>query len=79
MNFYFNSSFYLIFYTLIFSLPLLYLLFNLLNLLNTLNFYILEILNIIYINNFKFIYIILSFLVKNSYIYNSWLIIKGSC
>ena len=63
-EFRFNSSFYLMFYTLIYSLPLSYLLFNLLELFDRLNFYILEIFNIINLNNFKFIYIILSFLVK---------------
>ena len=42
-EFRFNSSFHLIFYTLVFSLPLV----NLLNLYNRLNFYISEILNFI--------------------------------
>ena len=74
-EFRFNSSFYLIFYTLIYSLPLLYLLYNLLNLFNRLNFYILEILNIFYINNFKFLYIIISFFVKIPiYIVHGWLL-----
>nr|YP_009115756.1 NADH dehydrogenase subunit 4 [Melipona scutellaris]AJC00751.1 NADH dehydrogenase subunit 4 [Melipona scutellaris] len=74
-EFRFNSSFYLMFYTLIFSLPLLYLLFNLLNLFNSLNFYILELLNINYMNNFKFVYMIMSFLVKiPMYMIHGWLL-----
>uniref|UniRef100_UPI003D53E44E NADH dehydrogenase subunit 4 n=1 Tax=Geniotrigona thoracica TaxID=395500 RepID=UPI003D53E44E len=71
----FNSSFYLMFYTLIFSLPMLYIMFNILMLFNTMNFYILEMINFFYINEFKFLYLIMSFLVKIPiYMIHSWLL-----
>nr|YP_010471423.1 NADH dehydrogenase subunit 4 [Tetragonula pagdeni]UVG40758.1 NADH dehydrogenase subunit 4 [Tetragonula pagdeni] len=74
-EFRFSSSFYLMFYTMIFSLPLIYLLFSMINHFNTMNFYLLEMLNIKEISNFKFIYIIFSFLVKvPMYMIHGWLL-----
>nr|YP_010892926.1 NADH dehydrogenase subunit 4 [Tetragonula iridipennis]WJQ22762.1 NADH dehydrogenase subunit 4 [Tetragonula iridipennis] len=74
-EFRFSSSFYLMFYTMIFSLPLVYLLFNMINSFNTMNFYLLEMMDIKEINNFKFIYLIFSFLVKiPMYMVHGWLL-----
>lgn len=68
------SAFYLIFYTLIFSLPILYLIFKLINFSYRINFFILEIL-IIKFDKFGFLYLLISFLVKIPiYLFHGWLI-----
>lgn len=68
------SAFYLIFYTLVFSLPILYLIFKLIKFIGRINFYILEVL-IIKFDNFGFVYLLISFLVKVPiYIFHGWLI-----
>lgn len=68
------SAFYLIFYTLIFSLPILFLIFKLLKFIGRINFFIIEFL-IINFDKFGFIYLLISFLVKIPiYIFHGWLI-----
>lgn len=57
------AGYYLIFYTLFFSLPLLVILFNFINVYGTERFIIIEII-IMNINIIIFVYIIISFLVK---------------
>nr|QHD26492.1 NADH dehydrogenase subunit 4 [Lepidotrigona terminata] len=73
-EFRFNSSFYLMFYTLVFSLPMLYLIFSMLVIFNTMNFYIMEMI-VTKMNKFKFIYFIMSFMVKiPMYMVHGWLL-----
>nr|QHD26505.1 NADH dehydrogenase subunit 4 [Lepidotrigona flavibasis] len=73
-EFRFNSSFYLMFYTLVFSLPMLYLIFSMLINFNSMNFYMLEMV-ITEMNEFKFIYLIMSFMVKiPMYMVHGWLL-----
>nr|DBA43814.1 TPA_asm: ND4 [Bombus vosnesenskii] len=68
------SAFYLMFYTLIFSLPMLYLIFKLMNFSYSINFFILEILMIKF-DKFGFLYLLMSFLVKiPMYLFHGWLI-----
>nr|DBA43775.1 TPA_asm: ND4 [Bombus picipes] len=68
------SAFYLMFYTLIFSLPMLYLIFKLLNLSGSVSFFMMEMLMIKF-DNFAFIYLLMSFLVKvPMYMFHGWLI-----
>lgn len=68
------SAFYLIFYTLVFSLPILYLIFKLMNSSDRINFLILEILSLKF-DKFGFLYLLSSFLVKIPiYILHGWLI-----
>nr|DBA43749.1 TPA_asm: ND4 [Bombus skorikovi] len=70
----FLASFYLMFYTLIFSLPMLYLIFKFLDLFGSLNFFFLEFMEL-YIDKFNFIYMLMSFLVKvPMYLFHGWLI-----
>lgn len=68
------SSFYLIFYTLIFSLPILYLIFKILNIEGRVIFFFLELINLI-LDKFNYIYLLISFLVKIPiYLFHGWLI-----
>nr|DBA43593.1 TPA_asm: ND4 [Bombus impetuosus] len=67
------SSFYLMFYTLIFSLPMLYLIFKILNLEGSVFFLILELMNLT-LDKFNYIYLLMSFLVKiPMYLFHGWL------
>nr|DBA43671.1 TPA_asm: ND4 [Bombus laesus] len=67
------SSFYLMFYTLIFSLPFLYYIYKILNLEGTLIFMNLELLNL-NLDLFNYLYMIMSFLVKiPMYLFHGWL------
>nr|DBA43476.1 TPA_asm: ND4 [Bombus bohemicus] len=69
----FLASFYLMFYTLIFSLPMLYLIFKFLNMFGSLYFFYLELMEL-YIDKFNFIYMLMSFLVKiPMYLFHGWL------
>nr|DBA43541.1 TPA_asm: ND4 [Bombus balteatus] len=69
-----SAAFYLMFYTLLFSLPMLYLIFKLFNNLGSINFFMLELMKI-KIDNFNFIYLLMSFLVKiPMYLFHGWLI-----
>nr|DBA43879.1 TPA_asm: ND4 [Bombus polaris] len=69
-----SAAFYLMFYTLIFSLPMLYLIFKLLNNLGSMNFFIMEMTKL-NLDNFNFIYLLMSFLVKiPMYMFHGWLI-----
>nr|ALO64902.1 NADH dehydrogenase subunit 4 [Bombus pratorum] len=68
------SAFYLMFYTLVFSLPMLYLIFNLVNLSGSVNFFMLETLMIKF-DKFSFFYLLMSFLVKiPMFMFHGWLI-----
>lgn len=68
------SAFYIIFYTLVFSLPILYLIFKLIEFTCRINFNIMEIL-ILKIDSFNFLYLLISFLVKIPvYMLHGWLI-----
>nr|DBA43645.1 TPA_asm: ND4 [Bombus lepidus] len=68
------SAFYLMFYTLVFSLPMLYLIFKLMNFSGSINFLMMEILMIKF-DKFSFIYLLMSFLVKiPMYMFHGWLI-----
>lgn len=68
------SAFYLIFYTLVFSLPILFLIFKLIRLTGRINFFIIEFLEISF-DKFGFIYLLISFLVKVPiYLFHGWLI-----
>nr|DBA43788.1 TPA_asm: ND4 [Bombus opulentus] len=67
------SSFYLMFYTLIFSLPMLYLIFKILNLEGSVLFFFLELMNLT-LDKFNYIYLLMSFLVKiPMYLFHGWL------
>nr|DBA43684.1 TPA_asm: ND4 [Bombus ladakhensis] len=68
------AAFYLMFYTLIFSLPMLYLIFKMLEDYGSMNFYMLEIINVKF-DNFSFLYLFMAFLVKiPMYLFHGWLI-----
>nr|ALO64544.1 NADH dehydrogenase subunit 4 [Bombus pascuorum] len=68
------SSFYLMFYTLIFSLPMLYLIFKILNMEGSMIFFFLELMNLM-LDKFNYIYLLMSFLVKiPMYLFHGWLI-----
>nr|DBA43866.1 TPA_asm: ND4 [Bombus vancouverensis nearcticus] len=68
------SAFYLMFYTLVFSLPMLYLIFKLMNFSDSINFLMLEILSLKF-DKFGFLYLLSSFLVKiPMYMLHGWLI-----
>ena len=68
------AAFYLIFYTLVFSLPILYLIFKILERSGRINFFMLEI-NKFKFDYFNFIYLLISFLIKIPiYIFHGWLI-----
>nr|BDH21157.1 NADH dehydrogenase subunit 4 [Bombus schrencki] len=68
------SSFYLMFYTLIFSLPMLYLIFKILNLEGSVFFFFLELMNLT-LDKFNYIYLLMSFLVKiPMYLFHGWLV-----
>nr|ALO64611.1 NADH dehydrogenase subunit 4 [Bombus lapidarius] len=68
------AAFYLMFYTLIFSLPMLYLIFKMLENYGSMSFYIMEIINVKF-DNFSFMYLFMSFLVKIPlYMFHGWLI-----
>nr|DBA43762.1 TPA_asm: ND4 [Bombus sichelii] len=68
------AAFYLMFYTLIFSLPMLFLIFKVLEDYGSMNFFMLEIMNIKF-DNFSFMYLFMSFLVKIPlYMFHGWLI-----
>lgn len=68
------AGYYLIFYTLFFSLPLLVILFNFINVYGTERFIIIEII-IMNINIIIFVYIIISFLVKLPiFLFHRWLL-----
>nr|DBA43619.1 TPA_asm: ND4 [Bombus melanopygus] len=68
------SAFYLMFYTLVFSLPMLFLIFKLMNYSGSINFFMLEILMIKF-DSFNFMYLLMSFLVKiPMYMFHGWLI-----
>nr|DBA43528.1 TPA_asm: ND4 [Bombus bifarius] len=67
------SAFYLMFYTLVFSLPMLYLIFKLMNLSDSISFLMLEILFLKF-DKFGFLYLLTSFLVKiPMYLFHGWL------
>nr|DBA43606.1 TPA_asm: ND4 [Bombus impatiens] len=68
------SAFYLMFYTLVFSLPMLYLIFKLMEFTCSMNFNMMEIL-MLKIDSFNFLYLLMSFLVKIPvYMLHGWLI-----
>nr|QBP33724.1 NADH dehydrogenase subunit 4 [Bombus asiaticus] len=68
------AAFYLMFYTLVFSLPMLYLIFKLLEFTGSINFYILDMMDFEY-DEFNFLYLLMSFLVKiPMYMFHGWLI-----
>nr|ATL63100.1 NADH dehydrogenase subunit 4 [Bombus consobrinus] len=68
------ASFYLLFYTLVFSLPMLYLIFKVLEMEGSINFFFLEMLDLKF-DNFNFMYMFMSFLVKiPMYMFHGWLI-----
>nr|DBA43905.1 TPA_asm: ND4 [Bombus perplexus] len=68
------SAFYLMFYTLVFSLPMLFLIFKLMNFSGSNSFFMLEMLMIKF-DKFGFIYLLMSFLVKvPMYMFHGWLI-----
>lgn len=68
------AAFYLIFYTLVFSLPILYLTFKLVEFNGRINFCLIELLSMSF-DDFGFIYLFISFLVKIPiYIFHGWLI-----
>nr|YP_010934961.1 NADH dehydrogenase subunit 4 [Bombus filchnerae]QTZ18842.1 NADH dehydrogenase subunit 4 [Bombus filchnerae]WKW52609.1 NADH dehydrogenase subunit 4 [Bombus filchnerae] len=68
------SSFYLMFYTLIFSLPMLYLIFKILDLEGSMIFFFLELMNL-ELDKFNYIYLLMSFLVKiPMYLFHGWLV-----
>lgn len=68
------SGFYLIFYTIIFSLPILYIIYYLYWLRSRLNFILIEIINL-KLNLLLFIYLLISFLVKIPiYLFHGWLL-----
>nr|DBA43827.1 TPA_asm: ND4 [Bombus ussurensis] len=67
-------SFYLLFYTMVFSLPMLYLIYKLFEYECSLNFFMLELISM-KLDNFNFLYMIMSFLVKVPiYMLHGWLI-----
>nr|DBA43463.1 TPA_asm: ND4 [Bombus sylvicola] len=68
------SAFYLMFYTLVFSLPMLFLIFKLMNYSGSINFFMLEMLMIKF-DMFNFMYLLMAFLVKiPMYMFHGWLI-----
>nr|QBP33750.1 NADH dehydrogenase subunit 4 [Bombus kashmirensis] len=68
------AAFYLMFYTLVFSLPMLYLIFKMMEMNGSLVFFQLELLKI-YLDCFNFLYLMFSFLVKiPMYLLHGWLI-----
>nr|DBA43970.1 TPA: ND4 [Bombus confusus] len=68
------ASFYLMFYTLIFSLPMLYFIFQILNKIGNLNFLYLEMMNL-KMDLFNFMYMLMSFLIKIPiYLFHGWLL-----
>nr|DBA43489.1 TPA_asm: ND4 [Bombus cullumanus] len=68
------AAFYLMFYTLLFSLPMLFFIFKLLELNGSMFFFLLELINIEF-DKFSFIYLLMSFLVKiPMYMFHGWLI-----
>nr|DBA43515.1 TPA_asm: ND4 [Bombus citrinus] len=70
----FLASFYLMFYTLTFSLPMLYLIFKFLDLMGNLYFFYLEFMEL-YIDKFNYMYMLMAFLVKiPMYLFHGWLI-----
>lgn len=67
------AAFYLIFYTLIFSLPILYLIFRICEGYGSIDFLILELIDL-EIDKFGFLYLLMSFLVKIPiYLFHGWL------
>nr|DBA43801.1 TPA_asm: ND4 [Bombus supremus] len=68
------ASFYLLFYTLIFSLPMLYLIFKMLEMEGSINFFMLEMIDLKF-DKFNMLYMVMSFLVKvPMYMFHGWLI-----
>nr|BAV58420.1 NADH dehydrogenase subunit 4 [Apis cerana japonica] len=68
------SGFYLMFYTMIFSLPMLYIIYYLYWLSSSLNFMLMEMMNL-KLNLLLFIYLLMSFLVKIPiYLFHGWLL-----
>nr|DBA43580.1 TPA_asm: ND4 [Bombus fervidus] len=68
------ASFYMMFYTLIFSLPMLYFIFKILDLEGSMCFFYLEMVDL-KLDLFSFIYMLMSFLVKiPMYLFHGWLI-----
>nr|ARR27607.1 NADH dehydrogenase subunit 4 [Apis cerana] len=68
------SGFYLMFYTMIFSLPMLYIVYYLYWLSSSLNFMLMEMMNL-KLNLLLFIYLLMSFLVKIPiYLFHGWLL-----
>nr|DBA43723.1 TPA_asm: ND4 [Bombus superbus] len=69
------ASFYLMFYTLLFSLPMLFLVFQILNLNGSYNFLVLEFNSLNMFSSFNFLYLIMSFLVKiPMFLFHGWLL-----
>nr|QBP33737.1 NADH dehydrogenase subunit 4 [Bombus pyrosoma] len=68
------AAFYLMFYTLVFSLPMLFFIFKMLEMYGSMNFYMLELINMNF-DMFYFLYLLMSFLVKiPMYLFHGWLI-----
>nr|QBP33711.1 NADH dehydrogenase subunit 4 [Bombus sibiricus] len=68
------SAFYLMFYTLVFSLPMLYLVFKMTEINGSMDFYLLELVKS-ELDMFSFVYLLMSFLVKiPMYMFHGWLI-----
>nr|ATE47034.1 NADH dehydrogenase subunit 4 [Bombus breviceps] len=68
------AAFYLMFYTLVFSLPMLYLIYKLMDLNGSMIFFELEMIKI-YFDYFNFLYLLMSFLVKiPMYMFHGWLV-----
>nr|DBA43567.1 TPA_asm: ND4 [Bombus haemorrhoidalis] len=68
------AAFYLMFYTLVFSMPMLYLIYELLEFSGNLNFFMLELMELS-LDLFNFFYMLMSFLVKvPMYLFHGWLL-----
>nr|DBA43502.1 TPA_asm: ND4 [Bombus convexus] len=71
----FLASFYLMFYTLVFSLPVLYLLFQIIELNGSYMFILLDMMKLNYMSMYNYFYFIMAFLVKvPMYLVHGWLL-----